>query len=162
MLEKDAYQQIKEKKTLQEVLQAAIAFEKTARDFYQSLLTKVSKPLRGLVLELAQEEQRHYELFTEMAQKQNLAEILQENILIPKMDHRFSDYIQTPKLSDFADDQAILQYALGREQAAMEQYRALAKETPESELKDLFLFLAIEEQAHKSELEKRYYTMVYT
>ena len=47
----------------------------------------------------------------------------------PASDGRFSDCVHLPDLGDNPDDQAVLQYALGREHAAMEQYRSLAEST---------------------------------
>jgi len=44
----------------------------------------------------------------------------------------------------------------------MEQYRALAEEAPEGRLKDLFTFLANEEQEHKNELEALYYEIIHS
>ncbi|RMD70956.1 MAG: rubrerythrin [Gammaproteobacteria bacterium] len=156
-----SYQRLKEMKSLGEILETAMAFEKTARDFYRDLAKKVSKPLRELVEELAQEEVRHYELFKSLKDNPDVQSHIQESIKAPPSDHRFSDYVQIPDLGEHPDDQAVLQYAMGREQAAMEQYSALAEEVPEGPLRDLFRFLAAEELKHKSELEKRYYELVY-
>ena len=80
----------------------------------------------------------------------------------PANDSRFSDCIQLPELGEKPDDQAILQYALMREQAAIEQYTALAKATQPGEIKALFEFLANEETKHKSELEAVYYHIVHS
>ena len=65
----EAYERIRSKKTLQEILEVATSFEKAARDFYASLVPKVSKNLRYLVEELAQEEQTHFDLFSELVTK---------------------------------------------------------------------------------------------
>ena len=54
-----------------------------------------------------------------------------------------------------------LQYALGREHAAMEQYRELAQSTQPGPIRQLFEFLADEETQHKAELEKLYYELVH-
>jgi rubrerythrin len=70
--------------------------------------------------------------------------------------------VQLPELGDLPDDQAILHYAMGREQAAMEQYQSLAADTPPGPVRDLFRFLAAQELEHKGELEKRYYVMTHT
>ena len=43
----------------------------------------------------------------------------------------------------------------------MEQYGALAREIPGGPIRELFQYLAEEELSHKSELEKRYYELVY-
>jgi rubrerythrin len=155
------YRQLKEKQSLGEILETAMSFEKTARDFYAALVERVSKPTRSLVQELAAEEVRHYELFRDLAARADVHERVSEQIKTPPSDHRFSDYIQIPDLEDFPDEQSILQYALGREQAAMEQYSALAADTPAGAIRDLFRFLAQEELRHKGELEKRYYELVY-
>ncbi|MCB1789628.1 MAG: rubrerythrin, partial [Gammaproteobacteria bacterium] len=83
-------------------------------------------------------------------------------ITTPVADHKFSDYIQLPDLGDNPDDQAVLQYALGREHAAMEQYRELAENADAGPIRDLFAFLADEETKHKAELEKLYYEIVHS
>ena len=156
------YQRMKGQHSLGEVLQTAMSFEHTAREFYQSLCDRVSRPLRELVVELAEEEDRHYKLFEELSARDDVQRHVQDRIQAPASDHRFSDYIQLPDLGSNPDDQTVLQYALGREQAAMEQYSTLAGDTPEGPIRDLFLYLALEELAHKAELEKRYYDLVYS
>ena len=65
-------------------------------------------------------------------------------------------------LGDNPDDQAILQYAVAREDAAMKQYQDLADNAPEGQLKDTFQFLALEEAEHKLELEKKYYELIHS
>ncbi len=148
--------------TLKEILQQATEFERTARDFYAELSPKVSKRIRYLVDELVIEEQAHYDLFTELADDPEVAEQIKLEIMTPPGNKRFSDCIQLPDLGDNPDDQTILQYALGREQAAMDQYNSLAENTPEGQLKDVFTFLAQEETEHKNDLEKLYYEVVHS
>jgi len=160
--EGEGYQELKDKTTLQEILNTASQFELTAFTFYDALKDKVGKNLRPLVEELTQEEQHHFTLFQELAKQPEVQALIADKIRIPPNDHCFSDYIQLPRLEDFADDQSILQYALGREQAAMEQYSALAEETPPGAIRDLFTYLAQEELEHKKELEKRYYELVHS
>ncbi|MDM8558589.1 ferritin family protein [Candidatus Parabeggiatoa sp. HSG14] len=160
--ESEGYRELTRKTTIGEILETASAFEQTAMNFYTMLKDKVGKNLRPLVEELADEEKRHFELFQDLNKNPQVIDKIKELIVTPPNDHRFSDYIQTPKLKEFPDDQAILQYALGREQAAMEQYAALAEETPPGALHDLFHYLAQEELTHKNELEKRYYELVHS
>ena len=148
--------------TVAEVLKTAITFERTARDFYRELAPKVSKRIRWLVDELADEEQRHFDLFSELMQRDDIAEQVQASIATPAADHKFSDCIHLPDLGDKPDDQAVLQYALGREHAAMAQYRELAETTEAGPIRDLFAFLADEETQHKLELEKLYYEIVHS
>jgi rubrerythrin len=157
----DAYRRIQSQKTLGEILAVATSFEKAAFEFYSALAPKVSKHIRYLVEELAQEEQRHFELFSELAANPNVEALIQTRIRTPVEDHRFSDYVQAPDLGDKPDDQTILQYALGREDAAMKQYRELAGSTGPGPAHDLFEYLANEETQHKRELEKLYYATIY-
>jgi rubrerythrin len=157
-----SYKKLKDKKTLKEILDVAISFEKTARDFYAGLIPKVSKSIRYLVEELAEEEQQHFDLFTALRDSPGVQKQLDERIKTPTEDHKFSDYVHLIDLGDNPDDQAILQYALAREDAAMKQYRELADNTPEGELQDTFVFLAYEEAEHKLELEKKYYELVHS
>jgi len=155
-------ERLRNSKTVGEILETATSFERTARDFYRDLAPKVSKRIRWLVEELAQEEQRHFDLFTELMQRDDIGELVRASVATPAADHRFSDCIHLPDLGDNPDDQAVLQYALGREHAAMEQYRELAETTAPGPIHDLFLFLADEETQHKAELEKVYYEVVHS
>jgi rubrerythrin len=157
-----AYERIRSKKTLEEILEVATSFEKAAFDFYTDLIPKVSKNLRYLVEELAEEEQEHYKLFNELANNPDIQAQVKHKIQTPVEDHRFSDYVQVPELGDKPDDQTILQYALGREDAAMKHYRQLADTTEPGPIHDLFEYLANEETLHKQELEKQYYQIVYS
>lgn len=149
-------------RTLQEILLLAVEFERSAERFYRDLTPRVSKRIRWLVEELAEEEQRHVQLFSELMQRPDIEDQLQQRLATPPSDTRFSDAIHLPDLGEAPDDQAVLQYALGREQAAMEQYRALAEEAEPGPVRDLFAFLATEETEHKAELEKLYYEVVHS
>lgn len=159
--EGSGYHKLKEKKTIEEILQTAMSFEQVARDFYQDLIGKVNKPIRWLVEELAAEEAEHYRLFENILKHDNVQQFINEKIETPPSDHQFSDYIQSPDLGEKPDDQDVLRYALGREQAAMEQYAELAKDVPPGALADLFQFLSNEEMEHKKQLEKLYYEVVH-
>ncbi|MBT3046262.1 MAG: ferritin family protein [Candidatus Thiodiazotropha sp.] len=155
-------EKLQSKKSLSEILEVAVEFERTARDFYSGLIPKVSKQIRYLVEELAEEEQRHFDLFNELRSRPDIEQHIQAMVDTPASDKRFSDCIHLPELGDKPDDQAVLQYALGREHAAMEQYHALAKSTEAGPLKDLFLYLANEETLHKNQLERLYYETIHS
>lgn len=157
-----SYECIRSKKSLREILEVATSFEQAARDFYTALIPKVSKNIRYLVEELAAEEQEHFSLFTKLANNADIESQIEERIQAPVEDYRFSDYIQVPDLGENPDDQTILQYALGREDSAMKQYRELADSTGPGPIHDLFEYLANEETKHKRELEKLYYATVYS
>ena len=157
-----SYAALKSKQTLSEILEAAIEFERTARDFYTDLIPKVSKRIRYLVEELAEEEQRHFDLFSELRARPDIEQQVQSLVETPASNGRFSDCIHLPDLGENPDDQTVLQYALGREHAAMEQYRSLAERTQPGPIQELFVFLANEETQHKNELEKTYYAVVHS
>jgi rubrerythrin len=162
MPEGEGMERLRSSKTIGEILETAKSFEKSARDFYAGLEGKVSKPIRELVHELAQEETRHYALFDELSKREDVHARIADVIATPANDHKFSDYVHLPDLGEHPDDQSILQYAMGREHAAMEHYAALAEEMPEGAIRDLFSYLSQEELTHKAELEKKYYALVYT
>lgn len=154
-------ERLRGKTSLKEILEVATHFEEVARDFYKGLIPKVSKRIRYLVEELAAEEQRHYEMFGALAQRADIAEQVKEEIQRTAADSKFSDCLHLPDLGDNPDDQAVLQYAMGREHAAMSHYGELAQTAPGGPIRDLFVFLASEETKHKLELEKLYYETVH-
>jgi rubrerythrin len=149
------------KTTLREILEVANGFEASARDFYTSLIPKVSKRIRYLVEELAAEEQEHFDLIAKLAERADIAEQIKVEIERTASDSKFSDCLHLPNLGENPDDQSVLQYAMGREHAAMQHYGELANTTPEGPIRDLFFYLASEETKHKLELEKLYYETVH-
>ena len=149
------------KTNLGEILAVATSFEASARDFYTDLIPKVSKRIRYLVEELAAEEEDHHRLFRNLAARDDLVQQIQAEVQRTANDSRFSDCIHLPELGNEPDDQAVLQYALGREHAAMLHYAELAETTPEGPIRDLFRYLASEETKHKLALEKLYYETIH-
>ncbi|MDO8989517.1 MAG: ferritin family protein [Sideroxyarcus sp.] len=149
------------KTTLREILEVATGFEAAARDFYTALIPKVSKRIRYLVEDLAAEEQGHFDLFSALSRRTDIAEQVKLEIERTASDSKFSDCLQLPDMGEQPDDQAVLQYALGREQAAMQHYGELAETAPPGPIRDLFKYLASEETRHKLELEKVYYATIY-
>ncbi len=158
---RSAYEHIRAQKTVREILEVAVLFEKAAWDFYTQLIPRVSKNLRWLVEDLAAEEQRHYALLTELLQRPGLEQQVAALITTPASDSRFSDCVHLPDLGNQPDDQSVLRYALGREQAAMEHYQALAASAEAGPIQAVFAFLANEETQHKLELEKLYYACIH-
>jgi len=157
-----SYERIRSMTTLEDVLEVATSFEESARNFYTDLIPKVSKRFRWLVEELANEEQGHYDLFTNLAARPDIEDQIKAEVERPVTDGKFADAVMTPDLGDEPDDQSVLQYAMGREHLAMTHYRSLADSTPEGPIKELFEYLANEEAKHKEELEKLYYETVHS
>ena len=154
-------EKLRSKTTLREILEVATSFEASARDFYRDLIPKVSKRIRYLVEDLAAEEQAHFDLFDTLAQRVDLAEQVKTEIERTASDSKFSDCLHLPNLGENPDDQAVLQYAMGREHAAMSHYGELAETTPSGPIRELFQYLASEETKHKLELEKLYYEIIH-
>lgn len=148
--------------TVAEVLETVAEFDREAHSFYTDLLPKVSKSIRYIVEELARAELAHIRRLSELAKSPDMESVLKEAIQRPEADRRFSDAIQAPELGDDPDDQAVLQYALAREQIAIEQYSELAANTPPGALHECFSFLANEESKHKSDLEALYYEIIHS
>jgi len=149
------------KTTMREILEVATGFEASARDFYTALIPKVSKRIRYLVEELAAEETAHFNLFSALSQRADIADQVKVEIERTASDSKFSDCLHVPSLGDQPDDQAVLQYAMGREHAAMQHYGELAETTPAGPIRELFIYLASEETKHKLELEKLYYETIH-
>ncbi|MEI7843103.1 MAG: ferritin family protein [Gallionellaceae bacterium] len=149
------------KTTLREILEVATGFEASARDFYSALIPKVSKRIRYLVEELAAEEQGHFDLLINLAQRTDITEQVKTEMERTASDSKFSDCLHLPNLGEQPDDQAVLQYAMGREHAAMHHYGELANTTPAGPIRELFQYLASEETKHKVELEKIYYATIH-
>ncbi len=153
---------LRSQKSLSEILEVAVHFEQTAYTFYSELVPKVSKKIRYLVEELAAEEKEHVKLFSELIENPEIEQQLSQMVTTPPSDNRFSDAIHSLELGENPDDQRILQYALAREQAAMEQYTSLAEEVGPGPVQDLFIYLSQQETEHKNELEKLYYETVHS
>lgn len=147
--------------TVADVLETALMFEESARDFYRALAPKVSRHIRWLVEDLAEEEQRHFDLFNDLLDRDDLQDQIAAGVPHPSTDARFSDCIPAPDLGEKPDDQAVLEYAIGREDAAMEHYRELAESTRPGPVRDVFRYLSAEEALHKAELEKIRYELVH-
>jgi len=157
-----SYERIKSKTSLREILDVACSFEESARNFYRDLTPKVGKNVRWLVEELAVEEQQHFDLLLGLMERPDIADQIKAEVQTPANNTKFSDCIHLPDLGERPDDQAVLQYAMGREHIAMEHYRSLADSTEPGPIKDLFEFLANEETKHKSGLERIYYDTVHS
>ncbi|MDJ0833778.1 MAG: ferritin family protein, partial [Gammaproteobacteria bacterium] len=74
------YQRLKQQQSLDEILETAMGFEQTARDFYTDLCDRVSQSLRGLVQQLADEEAEHYNLFMLLRERSDIQQYIGERI----------------------------------------------------------------------------------
>jgi rubrerythrin len=152
---------LKEMTTVGEVLDTVMEHDMEAHAFYVGLAPSVSKSIRYIVEDLARAELDHVNLLRELAKQEKVAGHLRDAIRRPQADAQFSDAFHDVDLGDNPDDQAVLQFALAREQEAIEEYAELAAHTPPGLMHEIFAFLANEEAKHKAELEKTYYEIVH-
>jgi rubrerythrin len=151
---------LKETQSLYEVLEKAMFFELTARDFYQELAEEVSNTIRPLVEELAGEEEGHYKIFQELYRHPYVQEHIATLVRTPPSDVQFTNYTHPPEIDRHASEKVILEYAIHREMIAMQQYAALANDTPAGPVQDVFQYLASEESEHIKELEEKFNSLV--
>jgi rubrerythrin len=153
---------LSEMTTVEDVLETVAEFGREAHSFYTDLIPKISKNIRYIVEDLARAELEHIIKLRDLAKSPDMASHLKDAILRPEADRHFSDAVQAPELGDNPDDQAVLQYALAREQIAIEEYSELAANTPPGPLHEVFSYLANEESRHKTALEALYYRIVHS
>lgn len=144
------------------ILETVAEFDMEAHSFYTDLVPKVTKNIRYIVEDLARSELAHITMIRDLRKNPDVASHICDAVAVPQADNKFSDAVHAPELGDDPDDQAVLQYALAREQIAIEEYSELAETTPPGPLHDAFQFLANEERKHKADLEALYYEIVHS
>ena len=141
--------------TLREILDVAMGFEQAANRFYLGLRDRVGADVRPLVDELAQEEQRHYELLAQLAADENLASQLAVTTLPPgPADASFRAYVTIAPLGDDPEADELLDYAANRERVAHEHYAYLAEVATPGPVQALFRHLRDEEKRHESFVDR--------
>ncbi len=149
-------EQLEDKQSVAEILDVAIEFERTAMEFFTSLIPSASPRLRGLIEELAEEEEHHYQRFQMLKDDPTMLMQLTQRVIPPVSQERFQAAIEFPQLGDNPQDQDVLEYAIRREQAAAEHYALLAEQIETGPLRSLLQLLAHEEAKHKHTLESIY------
>jgi rubrerythrin len=142
--------------SVSDALRLASAFEQRAQQFYRALAERVHPEAREVVLELADEELKHYQLLQKVALGGGLEHMLEERLSTPPTQQRFDDFVALPELPDWAAEEAVLDYAESRERIALEHYGHLAQLAPVGPLRDLFAFLRDEEKRHEAGIQSRW------
>ena len=145
--------------TLRDALVTAMEFERAARRFYTELADRVEPHARELVLELAAEEEHHYNLLKELSLRQDIESELESTATDVPTAENFEAYISLPNLTDGSTEDEILEYAESREQIAHEHYGYLAETTGTGPLRELFAFLRDEERKHATMVQSRWSTL---
>ena len=142
--------------TLEDALRSAMAFEQNAHRFYTNVADRVHPEARSLVLELAEEERKHFELLQGLSADTDLEAVREQRVPVPATQERFDAYVAMPEFPSEAAEDAILDYAEGVERVAFEHYRYLAEQANPGPLRDLFEFLQSEEARHEAGIQSRW------
>lgn len=139
-------------KSVDEILDYAIAKEEDASRFYTDLAGRMDKPHMKKVFEsFASEEQGH---------KQKLMGIKGGKFALPSQqkvqDLKIGDHLVEVELKSDLDFQDALILAMKAEKAAFRLYHDLAEATDDHNARNLFLSLAQEEARHKLRFEIEY------
>ena len=122
-------------KSINDILNFAIASEQEAVDFYTKLSKQATnEAMKEVFLQFAREEMGHKARLTKIKEKQ-LFEFKEEKVT----DLKIADYlVESEAKSDMAY-QDFLIVAMNKEKAAFKLYSDLAKIAPNNELRDIFL-----------------------
>jgi len=139
-------------KSVDEVLDFAMAKEEEAVLFYQDLADRADKPwMAGMFKDFAQEEKGH---------KAKLAAVKEGRGLTPSaakvLDLKIADYTVDVQAGEDLGFQEALVVAMKREKAAFRLYLDLAESTNDKNLRSTFQALAQEEAKHKLRIEIEY------
>ncbi len=139
-------------KSVDEILDFAIAAEEEARDFYLDLSKKVDKPwMKKTFADFAEEEAGH---------KKKLLAVKSGKILLHAEEKvtalKIADYLADVEILPDMDYRQALVVAMKNEKAAFRLYTDLARTVDDAALRDTFLGLAQEEAKHKLQFEIEY------
>jgi rubrerythrin len=146
-------------KSVDEILDFAIANEQEAADFYTGLAATVTRAWMKEVFEgFAKEEAGH---------KRKLIAIRDGKLIPPSankvvQDLKIADYAVDVEAGPEIDYQEALIVAMKKEKAAFRLYTDLASNVDDANVKDTFLMLAQEEAKHKLRFEIEYDEYVLT
>jgi rubrerythrin len=139
-------------KSFDDIVKFAISREEAAIKAYGDMGERAQFPgLKGLLLELQEEERNHKKLLENISEGQ-----IQDFEIKDVIDMKISDYLTEEPPSDDMTFQDLLIIAAKKEQEAVELYSALDRNADDEELKKLFQFLIQQEKSHKLKLESEY------
>ena len=143
-----------DKKTLESLIDIAIAKEEESFNFYMKLADKVTE---GNVKEtlnfLAGEEKKHKEfLVNYRSGKFGSASLRMSDVV----DYKIAEYIERPDIEKNINSIDAYLVAAHRELNSFNFYRTLSEAQPAGEVKDMLLKMANEEMKHKEKVEYLY------
>ena len=138
-----------DKKTYQQILDAAIDSEIESHQFYQQAARKVGDAyLKKMFGELAEEELKH-QLILQAFRKDERKAIH----FARAADYHLSETMDDQPLSVDMKPADAIALAMKKEEAAMNQYASLARAATDEAVKKTFQELAAMEQGHKTKME---------
>jgi rubrerythrin len=139
-------------KTIDEILDFAINAEQEAVEFYSGLAINAKNlEMKEVFEDFAREEMKHKARLLDV-KKTGIMESSKEKV----MDLKIAEFTVTVIATPDMPYQDALIVAMKKEKAAFKLYMALSNRAENSELKDLFLSLAMEESKHKLRFELEY------
>ncbi len=143
---------MKEFKSINDILEFAIASEQEAVEFYSSLAKQAKNAEMKTVFEqFAKEEMSHKSRLLKI-KDEGTFEIRDEKIY----DLQIADYLVDVEVTPNMSYQDALIVAMKKEKSAFKLYTNLAAKAPTDALKNIFLSLAQEESKHKLRFEIEY------
>jgi len=132
----------------------AMKMELDGKAFYEKLATETeSEGLRKIFNELAEDEQKHYEIFQQLKEKQPIKSIKESTALEGAKDIFAEMQADQSAKSLLKTNVDAYQYAMKTERESAKLYRDAAEKEEDSEVKNLLLKIAMEEQKHLNILE---------
>jgi rubrerythrin len=143
---------MKEIKTVEEVLNFAINAEQEAVDFYTGLAARSNNDqMKGVFTSFAKEEMKHKARLLGIREN-GTYRMTDEKV----QDLKIADYLDNVKISSEMTYQDALVVAMKKEKNAFRLYLLLSDNAENPEMKQLFLSLAQEEAKHKLRFELEY------
>jgi len=132
-----------------DILRRAIEGEIEAAEFYANVAEKSQNTyIRDLFLSFSKEEKKHQQILEGFRQDPSGAVTFEK---VP--DFHVSETVDAPSLSMDMKPADAIALAMKKEEAAMQQYSALAEVSSDPNRKKLFLELSAMERGHKAKLE---------
>jgi rubrerythrin len=138
--------------TVDEILDFAIDQEQQAADFYEDVAQRAeSAKMKEMLMDFHEEEKKHKKILQHVKSGEHELTPEQEVLNL-----KISDYLVEVKFSENISYQDALIIAMKKERAAYQLYTDMAEKIPDSNLREVLIGLAREEEKHKLFFETEY------
>ncbi|MFB3896352.1 MAG: ferritin family protein [bacterium] len=135
------------------LIKQAITFEQESVSFYQRAAEQVKKESsRTLLLSFAEEEQRHKQQLEQFLSN-DLHQIIEGDMPVKPPDLAIDFELLHRKITSSESEKEIIELARMKEKASATFYQLLAQRTKIHSAKQVFIYLAQQEQSHLNKLE---------